>query len=135
MPFVVDASITASWLLPDERPPEALHAYARLLDDTAVVPSLWWFEIRNVFISNERRGRIDSGQTGEALSLLAGLPIQLDHECVEVDLFSIARRHGLTIYDAAYLELAKRFTYVLATLDQQLAVAARAERVALLATD
>ena len=67
MPFVVDASMAASWLLPDEKRPEAGRAYARLAEDEALVPHLWWYEIRNLFIVAERRGRIDSEQTRVAL--------------------------------------------------------------------
>jgi predicted nucleic acid-binding protein len=132
MPFVVDASVAASWLLPDEGRPEALRAYARLVGDHAVVPSLWWFEVRNLFVVNERRGRVDREQTRQALSLLAALPIELDFEPVEATLLHFARQHRLTAYDAAYLELAKRYTLPLATLDKALATAARAELVTLI---
>lgn len=132
MPFVVDASVAASWLLPDERDPSAMRAYARLLEEPAMAPSLWWFEMRNLFVASERRGRITSEKTEEALSLLSELPIELDHVCVESVLLHFARRHGLTVYDAAYLELAQRFALPLATLDRALASAARAEHVPLI---
>ncbi len=132
MPFVVDASMAASWLLPDEKRPEASRAYARLADDEALVPYLWWYEIRNLFIIAERRGRIDSEQTRVALSLLSRLPIKFDHESLESALLYLAREHRLTAYDAAYLELAARYTLPLATLDHALAVAARAEKITLI---
>jgi predicted nucleic acid-binding protein len=132
MPFVIDASVTASWLLPDETDARAEQAYALLDTDSAVVPGLWWFELRNVFIVNERRGRIDQAKTQRALGLLASLPIQLDHAAEETTLLALARRHRLTVYDAAYLELAQREGLPLATLDEELAQAARAEKVALI---
>jgi predicted nucleic acid-binding protein len=44
---------------------------------------------------------------------------------------ALARRHRLTVYDAAYLELALREVVPLATLDQALAAAAQAEGVSL----
>jgi predicted nucleic acid-binding protein len=129
MPFVIDASMAASWVLPDERGPASLRAYARLAEEPARVPHLWWYELRNIFIMNERRGRIDAEQTRSAISLLAELPVELDHDCVESTLFYFARQYRLTAYDAAYLELAARFTLPLATLDQEMAAAARAERI------
>jgi len=50
MPFVVDASIAPSWLLPDEYDPRAGKAYDLLDTDEAAAPSLWWYEIRNIFV-------------------------------------------------------------------------------------
>lgn len=131
MPFVVDASVAACWLLSDEDDMRAEAAYRRFPDDTAIASSLWWFEMRNIFLSNERRGRIDSARTTRALTLLSGLPIQLDHRPDEAALMALARQHQLTAYDAAYLELALRHALPLATLDDALARAARAESVPL----
>jgi predicted nucleic acid-binding protein len=132
MPFVVDASVTASWLLPDEQFSVADEAYARLATDHALVPSLWWFEMRNLFVMNERRGRIDSEKTRRALELLAELPIRVDNGVLEASLLHLARRHQLTVYDSAYLELAQRTSAPLATLDTALANAARQELVPLI---
>jgi len=83
-------------------------------------------------IVNERRGRLDSAQTARALRLLGGLPVAIDTDVEEETLMQLARRHRLTVYDAAYLELALRAGYPLATLDAALAIAARAERVPLI---
>ncbi len=132
MPFVVDASIAACWLLPDERHPNADAALRRIAHDPSVVPSLWWFELRNMLIVNERRGRLDSAKTAQALRLLRGLPITIDMEVEEEALMRLARTHRLTAYDAAYLELAQRNGVPLATLDSALAIAARAEAVPLI---
>lgn len=132
MPFVVDASIAATWLLPDEGHAVADAAYQRLLTDHALVPSLWWYEMRNIFVSNERRGRFGSEHTARALILLGGLPIQFDHAPDSAVLLALARKHRLTAYDAAYLELAQRETIALATLDDALARAAVVEGVTLI---
>lgn len=132
MPFVVDASIAACWLMPDERHPVADLAFKRIAHDPAVTPSLWWFELRNMMIVNERRGRLDSAKTARALRLLKGLPVSIDTEVDEDRLMQLARRRRLTIYDAAYLELALRTAYPLATLDAALLVAARAEAAPLI---
>jgi predicted nucleic acid-binding protein len=86
MPFVIDASVTASRLLPDEADTRAEQAYTLLDTESAVVPGLWWFELRNIFVVNERRGRIDEATTQRALKLLASLPIRLDHAAEETAL-------------------------------------------------
>ena len=133
MPFVVDASVAASWLLPDESDLRADKAFSLLAMDHARAPSLWWFEVRNLLVTNERRGRIDSLKSTRALRLLAGLPIRLDDHAGQARLLELARRHRLTMYDAAYLELAEREGIPLATLDRQLAEGAASEGVPLIA--
>jgi predicted nucleic acid-binding protein len=135
MPFVVDASVTACWLLPDEAHPLATAARKRLLHDPAVVPRIWWFEIRNLLIVNERRGRLDAAKSNRALRILRQLPIEFDQRINEERLLGLARTHRLSIYDAAYLELASRENVPLATLDGALACAARMERLAFVASD
>jgi predicted nucleic acid-binding protein len=132
MPFVVDASVTAVWCFPDEDHSAANAALHRFADDHAVVPALWWFEIRNILVVNERRGRIDTTATAEFLADLAGLPIRIDRRPDSELVLALARKHALTAYDAAYLELARRQGGPLATLDRALAAAARAERVDLI---
>jgi predicted nucleic acid-binding protein len=102
--FVLDASIAACRAFDDESDPRMYRAFARLESEEAFVPALWWFEIRNTLIVNERRSRLTSVAT--------------------------ARSYRLTVYDAAYLELALRRNVDLATLDGDLAKAARAEGVA-----
>lgn len=131
MPFVVDASVAATWLLPDEGNPVAEAAYRRLLTGSALVPSIWWYEMRNIFISNEQRGRISSEHTARALTLLAGLPIKIDATPDSDTALALARKHRLTVYDAAYLELALREIIPLATLDEALIRAGAAEGVSL----
>ncbi|OYQ32829.1 hypothetical protein CHU95_18975 [Niveispirillum lacus] len=132
MPFVVDASVAAIWLLPDEGNPVADVAYQRLLTDTALVPSIWWYEMRNIFISNERCRRISSEHTVRALTLLSGLPIKVSAIPDSDNIMALARKNRLTIYDAAYLELAQREIIPLATLDDALISAAASEGVVLI---
>jgi predicted nucleic acid-binding protein len=59
------------------------------------------------------------------------LPIRLESAGDEAILMTLARKRKLTVYDAAYLELAKREGLPLATLDRDLEKAAIAEGVAL----
>jgi predicted nucleic acid-binding protein len=95
MPFVVDASVVARWLLPDERHPIATAAYSRIAIDSAVVPALLWFELRNLLIVNERRGRLDPAKTAQALRLIRALPITVDTDVDEDALMRLARTHRL----------------------------------------
>jgi predicted nucleic acid-binding protein len=132
MPFVVDASVAICWFMPDERHRVADAAYRRITDDPAVTPVRWWYELRNVLIVNERRGRLDGAKSARVLRLLRGLPVTIDADVEEEALMQLARRHRLTVYDAAYLELALRKGHPLATLDAALSIAARAERVPLI---
>ena len=127
MPFVLDASVTASWCFEDEEASVADAAMDRLPEDHAVVPALWWFEIRNILVVNERRGRIDSADSDVFLNDLARLPIRIESDPNERLVVGLARTHRLTAYDAAYLDLAVRLTAPIATLDRALADAARAE--------
>ncbi len=133
MTLVLDASVVLAWALPDERSPVATVALERTADEDAVVPALWWFEVRNALIASERRRRLDQGATATFLQRLARLPVQIDRSPDEAALLALARRHRLTVYDAAYLELAVRVGATLATGDTALAEAARREAVTLLA--
>jgi predicted nucleic acid-binding protein len=134
VPVVVDASVALAWILPDERP-AALAALQRIRDDEGVAPALWWYEMRNGLVVNERRGRLTLEETERALRDLSSLTIAIDRSPDEEAVMALARRHRLTVYDAAYLELAMRRNLPLATLDAALVQAARAERVALVGDD
>jgi predicted nucleic acid-binding protein len=130
MPFVVDASVTAAWILPDEAHPMADECQERLAVDHAIVPAIWWFEVRNLLLMSERRGRLDRNASSRALELLSTYPIVQDQLPDEVALLDLARKHSLTAYDAAYLELAIRTKAPLSTLDKRLTMAAASENVA-----
>lgn len=132
MPFVLDVSIAAAWAFFDEDHPNAAHALASLAADHALVPPLWWYEIRNVMVVNERRGRLTEAKTAFFLARLATLPIAVEPLGDSSELLRLARAHRLTAYDAAYLELAKMTGSPLATLDADLLCAARNEGVPLL---
>lgn len=131
MPLVIDASIAAAWLLPEETSEVAERALQALASDTALALRIWWFDVRNVLIVNERRKRIGTAQTEQALRLLRKLPIMLDSNPSEPRILDLARRHGLTVYDAAYLELAAREGLALVSLDRELCRSARSEKLML----
>jgi len=138
MAFVLDASISAVWALADESNSLA----TQILDgwvanpgdpEAAFVPSLWWYEIRNLLVVNERRKCIDSMERSLFLRVLASFPIEIDEEPDEDAIFGFARRYQLSFYDATYLEVAHRKKLPLATLDKALRTAAEAAGVPLLA--
>lgn len=123
MAFVVDASIAGAWALQDETAPLADACLTRLADEPATVPALFWFEIRNLLVVNERRHRLTAEESSAFLGRLQRLPIGVDADPGSDGVLALARRHGLTVYDAAYLELARRLALPLATLDRRLMAA------------
>ena len=131
MAFILDASVVHAWIL-DEGCPLADEVKARLHSETATAPALWWFEVRNGLVMAERRGRLTEPETARALRELSSLAISLDQSPDEAGVMTLARQHRLTVYDAAYLELALRKALPLATLDGPLQRAARAEAVRLM---
>lgn len=132
MPFVLDASIAASWFFPDEDFPELRIAWDRSATDEALVPQHWWFEVRNSILNGERRNRLTQDMVSVTLEKIAVLPFTIMPRPADVAVFIIARQRRLTFYDAVYLELAKRQSVPLATLDLALAAAARAEGVSII---
>ncbi len=125
--FVLDCSVSISWIFSDEHSHYA-EAVLRLLEhQQAIVPSIWLLEIANVLLVGERRGRITQAQTSQALLLLESLDIVVDDNTENQALsatLTLGREQRLAAYDAAYLELAIRLQLPLATLDERLATAA-----------
>lgn len=132
MPFVLDSSVTAAWCFADEKRDTADAALDQLTHDEAAVPALWWFEIRNILAVNERRGRNDPSESAEFLANLGRLPVRVDNKPDGEVVLALARKHILTACDAVYLELARRLGVPLATLDKELADAARTDGVPLI---
>jgi predicted nucleic acid-binding protein len=134
MSLVVDASVMASWYFPDERNPtaEAVRAVLMSKEDVVLVPGIWWFEVGNFLVVGERRTRTTSENASRFVAFVAKLPITIAPNPEFKLILALARRHRLSFYDAAYLELAQRENIPLATLDQALARAAIAESVPLI---
>ena len=131
MPFVLDASVAACWAFADENHPVAAVVLERMRTDIAIAPSIWWFEVRNVMIVNERRGRLTEIDSHGFLRALAQLGVRIDPAPDEGMVLALARTQRLSVYDASYLALALREGVALATLDQGLGAAARAVGVGL----
>lgn len=128
MSFVLDASITLSWIFSDESTDVTNHLLERLNNETAYVPSIWPLEVGNVLVGAERRKRITYAGITQFLELLAKLNIHIDNDTAAKGLketFSLAHSEGLTTYDASYLELAMRHGFELASKDEQLCKVAK----------
>jgi predicted nucleic acid-binding protein len=133
MAFVLDASVTITWAMRDEHHPLADLAAIRLQTESAVVPTIWWYEVQNMLVVNERRQRILPAASAQFLLGLNLLPIKMLPIAWDSNAPELARNYGLTVYDASYLELALRESLPLATLDKALRTAAEAAGVPLLA--
>jgi predicted nucleic acid-binding protein len=136
--LVLDSSATLAWIYSDETTQPIRRVFEAVADDGAVVPALWRLEIANSLTVAVRRGRIDANFRRAALTDLALLDITIDGETdahAWGETLNVADSFQLTVYDAAYLELAKRLMLPLATLDSELAAAAKALAVRIVGTD
>jgi predicted nucleic acid-binding protein len=135
MPFVLDTSVTMAWHFPDELSVPTQRLRERCDHDSIVVPSHWAAEVGNALVVGERRQRATAAQTADFVDQLFDIPREVDvlmPDHVLRQVMPLARAHRLTIYDALYLELAERRGLALATLDAQLADAARSVGVEVL---
>lgn len=134
--WVIDASVIGPLLIADEA--DRLHPglVACLLDTRAVVPGHWRLEVASLGRIAVRRGRLAADDLAAGLTALAAAPPTEDSETAErawSDILKLSERHGLTVYDAAYLELALRRRLPLLTADRELYTAARAAGIELVA--
>lgn len=104
---------------------------SELRSTVSYVPSLFWFETRNLFLMAERRGRLRAGEALLVMTQLRALSIEDAGSGGDGRVLELAARHGLSGYDASYLALAMARDVPLATGDRRLAAAARAEGVVL----
>ena len=119
---VIDASLASAWCFPDEQTAytrAVFQAVSSSAVDT-VAPGLWAYEIRNSILMALRRGRISEPDSAQLLASLNELNVRLSEPASYDDVFSLAQEHGLTVYDAAYLDLAIQERLTLASLDGQL---------------
>ena len=131
---VVDASVALAWGFPDEGNAYADGVLDGLEGQALVVPELWVLEIVNALLVGERRKRIRQAQVRRFLTLLDGLNVVENHQAVGNalhGLLPLGREHGLSAYNAAYLDLAIREGLPLATLDESLRKAAKTAGVAI----
>ena len=133
--FVLDSSVAMAWCFRDE----ATTATSRLLDrmgtEAAAIPGWWYLEITNVLAVAERRKLLGPAQVAEFIALIETFDLELDDQAPRrafTHLLPLCRGHGLSSYDAAYLDLALRRQLPLASLDGDLRAAATAVGVDLL---
>lgn len=157
--FVLDSSFTIAWVLGEEGEEEHVDNVLSLLisipnrdvyrttsnafdsnenrynQNTAVIPSLWFYEVANVLAISSRKGRLSQKDLTRAIALLQALPIVVDSDCesrTSGEILALAREHTLTVYDATYLDLAMRTSLPLATLDNPLIQASQSLGVTIL---
>lgn len=135
--FVLDASVPLPWCFPDEEDKKAERVAERIaVGDRVVVPAFWRHEMLNALLVGERRRRLTPELTQAFIEDLQRLPVDVDvhadSDTVFATTHALCRKHRLTAYDAAYLEIALRENIALATLDEELKRAAVADGVLLL---
>lgn len=133
--LVLDTSVAIAWCFEDESTPASSALLESLPSRAAIVPALWRWETANALLVAERRRRIDAASAERFLRLLDRLPIRVDEEAAGHAIGEtrrLASGLGLSVYDASYLELARRVGIPLATRDAELMAAARSVGVALL---
>jgi len=136
MRFVLDCSVTMSWVFPDEASAATDRLRESMIEGQTFVPALWPVEVGNVLLTATRRGRINTDDCPRICASLEALPIEIDPVSTSRAwglALVLARKHQLSGYDAAYLELAVRLQLPLATLDRALGAAGRAEGLDVLA--
>jgi len=125
--LVLDSSATLAWIYGDEITEPIRRLFDTVANEGAVVPALWRLEVANSLTVAVRRGRIDDDFRCACLADLALLDITTDQHTdfyAWGETLNLADRFRLTLYDAAYLELAARHSLPLATLDDELRTAA-----------
>jgi len=130
--IVIDASATLAWCFEDERNAKALRIAALVRDGGALVPGIWPLEVANILWQAERRKRITAEFRHATLADLSLLGVAIDPDTAAnawSTTLRMCERHGLTSYDAAYVELAVRSRLPLATYDSEMRLAAVAEGI------
>lgn len=127
-PIVLDCSSTMSWLMPDEITKNSETLLDYVVDNGAVVPSIWHIELGHSLLKAEKYKRINKSLRLELIETINDLPIDIDIYTIQYALnqtIELAEKYNLSLYDATYLELALRLKYPLASLDNDLIKAAK----------
>lgn len=127
-PFVADASVAIAWVHPAQATAETDAMLDRLAaGDSIVVPALWPLEVANALTVLRRRGKLTPEEARTAFDIMRELPVVVDHQAAAIaftHLVDLASEHELTVYDATYIELAKRKQLPLASNDARMRNAA-----------
>jgi predicted nucleic acid-binding protein len=137
-----DTVVDASFIVPimaESMGPVSRTALAREAMRTSaglVAPAILLFELLNSIHNGQRAGILTTTQGQIALTSILDLGIHVEpapDASVALRIAELAEAHGLTAYDASYLELAMRTNSALATFDSALIRAAQAEGVQIVA--
>jgi len=134
-PPVLDASVAVAWCFADERTQGSDRLLDRVAVQGALVPSLWYSEVAGLLLDAQRHGRASAEQVDALIDALEALPIQTDAAAADLmqrEVLRLARTHGLSVFEAHYLDLATRRRAPLATRRFALSAAARAAGIQLL---
>lgn len=134
--IVVDASIALAWCLADESDDLAIRALDRVVAESATAPAHWPLEVANGLRTAVRHGRLSPDELPRVGRLLGDLGIDVRPMELSTAIWSVldvALEHGLSAYDAAYLDLALFNGLAIATLDQELQAACRSAGVEVVA--
>jgi predicted nucleic acid-binding protein len=127
MALILDSSVCLSWFFPDERTAFTDAALDVAASEECWVPALWRLEFSNALLVAERKRRLTRAERLQTLDEASRLSLRVDARVHDLrQLSSLADRHGLSAYDAAYLELALRLGAAMITLDRDLAAAGSA---------
>lgn len=133
--FVADASVAVGWVHPAQATRQTAAMLEAIADGaTLEVPALWPLEVANALVVLVRRGKLREDERQAGLGWLRGLRLRLDHDMASLAfsrLSELAAAHQLSVYDAAYLELAQRRKLVLGCKDGPLRTAAKHAGVSL----
>jgi predicted nucleic acid-binding protein len=133
--LVIENSAVLAWIYADETTEAVRQVFEVVAEDGALVPALWRLEVANSLTVAVRRSRIKAEFRNAALADLALLDIRTDPHTDAyrwTTTMHFADRFKLTVYDAAYLELAHRRSLPLASLDEELRASGRALGIPLL---
>ncbi len=134
--FVVDASVAVAWIHPDQASPESETCLDAMVDGAELlVPAVWPLEVANALTVLTRRSKLTVDERKAALRWLKQLRVRVDHDASTLaftELSTLAARLAISVYDAAYLELASRRKVPLGCKDGPLRAAARRHGVMLL---
>ena len=126
--MVIDSTVALAAVLPERHSDAAREVLLRVAEQGAIVPAHWHLEVGNILLAAERRGVMGGELRAIIQKQLSILPIATDMETAErawADTADLALEYGLSLHDAAYLELALRRGAVLATFDAKLLLAAQ----------
>jgi len=134
--IVLDNSVFIAALFEDEHRVFATQLYRLIMEgeEDVIVPAIFLYEACNVIMNSRRRQRISAKEAQKYLDIIYEFPIGIDSGQEIQHVVNLAEKHGLSTYDASYLEICKREKLPLATLDKALAAAAKREKVVLVTT-